>query len=105
MQKANQYMTEQEKVNGLLIQWLEEFKSMFGNYPEAQPTIQEVEAALSQYKEVVGRVKIPLDIKRAKDARRQDGSILEYGLQWQLDRFLGDVWEIPVFFLSHTPNS
>lgn len=84
-------MNEQQKVHGLLIQWLEDFKAKFGEYSEAKSTIEEVESTLKLYKDVVEKVKIPLDIQRARDARRSDGSVLEYGLEHHLSKFENSV--------------
>jgi hypothetical protein len=36
-------------------------------------------------------VQVPIAIQKARDARRADGSVLEYGLDWHLQRFLGEV--------------
>lgn len=84
-------MSTLEKSHGLFIQWLEDFKSRFGGYPEAQPTIKEVEDALKLYQDVVGKVKVPLNIKRAREARTAQGSVLEYGLVHTLEKFTNSV--------------
>ena len=86
------YLKETEQVNGLLIQWLEEFKAKFSDYPEqAQPTIDEVESVLKLYKEKVGSAMLGINIEKARKARHADGSVLEYGLDWQMERFLRQV--------------
>jgi hypothetical protein len=36
-------------------------------------------------------VQIPIAIQKARDARRADGSVLEYGLEWHLKRFISEV--------------
>lgn len=77
--------------NGLLVQWLEDFKSKFGGFVEAIATIEEVETALKRYKEFYAAVSLPLALKKAREARKADGSVLEYGLDWQLERFTGAV--------------
>lgn len=81
------YLQQLEKTNGLLIYWLEEFKSKFAQYSEAKSTMEEVENALKLYKEKTEAVRIPLAIKKAKEARKADGSVLEYGLDYHLKRF------------------
>lgn len=85
--ESDEQMASMEKTHGLFIQWLEDFKSRLGHLPEAQPTIKEVEEALHLYQDVVGKVKIPLDIKRAVEAR----GVLEYGLTWTLEKFTNAV--------------
>lgn len=97
--KATEYMNTQERTANQLTQWLEDFKSKFGEYPESHKTIGEVESALKTYKEVVGKVKVPLDIKRARSARKEDGSILEYGLEWTVNRLV-DAVGVPLFMYS-----
>ena len=79
--------------------WLEDFKSKFGQYDEAKPTIDEVEAALKLYKDTIGASKLKIDIEKARDARREHGSVLEYGLEWHLSRFVDDVgvYELSLF--------
>ena len=65
------------------------FKANFEQYEQAAPTIEKCEAVLSLYDSVVGAAKIPLAIQNAVNARRADGSNLEYGLEHHLDRFKG----------------
>lgn len=74
-----------------MIEWLEDFKAKLGEYEEAKSTIQEVEEALHLYKEVTDKVRIPWVIEKARDARKADGSVLEYGLTWHLERFVAAV--------------
>jgi hypothetical protein len=87
---VDSYLEEQSKSNSLFVQWLEDFKSKFGEYTEAQPTIVEVEEALKLYKDAVGKVAIPLAIDKARKARKPD-SIFEYGMTWHLEKFLNKV--------------
>lgn len=74
-----------------MIEWLEDFKAKLGEYKEAQPTIQEVEGALQSYKELTDKIRIPWAIEKAREARSKDGSVLEYGLTWHLERFVDAV--------------
>ena len=74
-----------------MVQWLEGFKSSYNQYQEAWPVIDECELVLQQYKDVVGAVKIPLEIQNARKARKADGSVLEYGLEFHLKGLNGAV--------------
>jgi hypothetical protein len=71
--------------------WLEDFKSRYGEYEEATATINEVEDALRLYKDVVESAKVKLEIQRAIEAKKEQGSVLEYGLDFHLSRFVTDV--------------
>ena len=89
---VDEYMKNLEKSNGLLVLWLEDFKSKFGGNIEALPTIEGVELALQKYREFYAQVRLPIEIKNARNARKADGSILEYGLDLQLERFSNSVF-------------
>ncbi len=71
----------------LLNRWLSDFKGRFGRYPEAQSTIARVEEALALYQERVVAVNYRVEIARAIE----DRSVLEYGLDYHLPRFLDAV--------------
>ena len=86
-ERDNEWITNQEKQNGLLVQWLEDFKSKLGQYELAKPTIDECEAVLELYNKVVNAVRVPLEIQNARNARTSDGSVLEYGLEYHLRNF------------------
>ena len=75
----------------LLIQWLETFKSKFAEYEQSQVTIRECDSILEKYRSVVDPVRIPLLIQNAKNARREQGSCLEYGLDYHLKGFTNAV--------------
>ena len=70
-----------------MLTWLEGFKAKFEQYQEAEATIEKCETVLSLYDSVAGAAKAQLDIQNAVNARRADGSNLEYGLEHHLDRF------------------
>jgi hypothetical protein len=75
-----------------LVEWIEDFKSRFSDYPEeARPTIDEVESALNLYKQTIEPAMLKVNIQKARAAKRAEGSVLEYGLTWHLERFVGDV--------------
>ena len=57
------------------------------DYTEAQETINECENALNLYKTIVDPLRIPLLIQNARNARRKDGSCLEFGLDYHLEKF------------------
>jgi hypothetical protein len=46
---VEEYLNNLSQTKELLIQWLEDFKSKFGQYELARPTIDEVESALKEY--------------------------------------------------------
>ena len=73
------------------MQWLEDFKSKCGEYEEANETIQECENALALHRRVVDSARVPLLIQNARNARRADGSCLEYGLDYHLKNLSGQV--------------
>ncbi len=56
----------------------------FQEYPQAESTISQSEALLQLYNEKVNVVKVPLDIQKARNARKAQGSNLEYGLDSHL---------------------
>lgn len=71
-------------MNNTLVQWLEDFRSRFGEYEEAQPTIVQVETALQFYSKVVGGSQLTHAVAKAVE----DHSLLPNGLEWHLQRFL-----------------
>ena len=75
------------KEKELLVQWLEEFKSQYGHYSQSEPTISSVEKALTLYESTVSKLKVPLDIQNARNARKKDGSCLEYGFDHHYSGF------------------
>ena len=79
-ERDNEWIDAQSKSKELLVQWLEDFKSKFGEYEESWKTIEECEAVLSLYKSIILPLKVPLEIQNARNARKKDGSVLEYGL-------------------------
>ena len=90
-ERDNEWIDERTKQKELLVEWLEDFKSKLGQYEEALETIEECEKALELYKKVVDSVRIPLMIQNARNARKNDGSCLEYGLEYHLRNFIGPV--------------
>ena len=90
-EKDNEYIENMNKRKELLVEWLEDFKSKLGEYNEAQETIKECERCLEQCNKVVEGGRIPLMIQNARNARAEDGSCLEYGLDYHLDHFTSAV--------------
>ena len=80
-------------MNSLLTTWLEDFKSRFYEYldTEGKVTVEECEAALKLYKDVIVANRLKIDIQKAIDARADQGSVLEYGLEHHLERFVSNV--------------
>jgi hypothetical protein len=89
--QVDEYLEKQSKINGLLILWLEDFKSCFAEFDEAQETIKQVEDGLALYRTHVLASKVKLDVERSRDARQKDGSVLEYGLEHHLTRFTSEI--------------
>ena len=73
-----------EKENNAITQWIESFKSKYGEQEDAQDIIKQVEDALTLFQNVVGKGKAKVEIQRAIEAR---GTPLEYGIKWHLERF------------------
>ena len=99
-----QWMDDLTKSKDKLLEWLESFKSQYNQYEQAWPTIEECELTLQKYNEIVQKVKIPIEIQKAKNAKAKDGSVLEYGLDYHLRNFGGAVsypkeYKINFFYL------
>jgi hypothetical protein len=95
---VDDYVERQSKVYNLLVEWLEDFRSRFGQHDEAQPTIDEVNQGLALYQQVVLASKRKIDLQKAIEARAPN-SVLEYGLNFHLERFLSEVTPTSVLFL------
>ncbi len=80
-------------MNGLLIKWLDNFRTKFGHLPDAQPYIKRVEEALALYQEAIVKTEYKVEIAKTIE----DRSILEYGLDYHLPRFV----EAVSFLLIH----
>lgn len=87
---VDEYVKERTKEHSLLSTWLEDFRAKFGEYEEANYTIQQVESALKLFNDVVGAAKLKIDIQKAID----DRSILENGVEWHLERFITQVSQL-----------
>eukprot|EP01124_Arcella_intermedia_P033172 TRINITY_DN7876_c0_g2_i2.p1 TRINITY_DN7876_c0_g2~~TRINITY_DN7876_c0_g2_i2.p1 ORF type:complete len:2631 (-),score=708.58 TRINITY_DN7876_c0_g2_i2:12-7805(-) len=85
-ERSNEWIKKVEAKVQLLLEWLENFKSRFLQYPEAFPIIRRCEKVLENAKSLLESIKIPQQIKNAKNARKQDGSVLQYGLDFHLER-------------------
>ena len=83
------------------MEWLEDFKSKFGEYLESHETVEECEALLETYNNVVEAVRIPLMIQNARNARKADGSCLEYGIEYHLKNLNAAV----CILLNNAPTS
>jgi hypothetical protein len=79
-ERDNQWLTERTKEHTLLVEWLENFRSQFGEYSEADATFQECSAVLEKYATKVEKIRKPLEIQNAVLAK----DILEYGLDHHL---------------------
>jgi hypothetical protein len=63
----------------------------YGEYEDAKPIVEDVQAALRQYRTSIGGAKAKVDVMRAVRARKADGSILEYGLDYHVKDFTDKV--------------
>jgi cytochrome c peroxidase len=86
--RVDAYLESTEKAYTLLVQWVEDFRSKYGEYEDAQPTILKIEEALALYKDTIGRSRVKIEVQRARDARKAQGSVLEYGLDYHLSKFV-----------------
>jgi hypothetical protein len=78
-----------KKEYNLLVEWFEQFKQQFGEMPEAQETVNQALNALGKYKDTVPKYLVPLAIKNARNKKKAEGSVLEYGLDGHLERMNG----------------
>ena len=76
-ERDNEYIADATKRRELLDMFLSDFSARFSQYEEAAKTISECEAVLKKYDDVIGAVKVPLDIQNARNARTKEGSCLE----------------------------
>ncbi len=74
--EVDRYLERMAKHNSCLIQWLEDFKSKYGEHEDAQKPIKDTEDALRKYKEKIGPIMTKVNIAKAIDARAKDGSPL-----------------------------
>ena len=86
---VDSYLEDTAKTQNLLLQWLDDFRARFEEYEDAQPIIKSIEEALALYKQVIGASRVKIDVQKARDARKAQGSVLEYGLSHFLERFTG----------------
>jgi hypothetical protein len=99
-----EWMKQRSKENNSLIAWLENFKSQFTSAAEATETINQCQTALSKYQKIVGPLRQAVEIQEAVNARKADGSALEYGLTHHLTR-MTDVLQKGTTIPSLLPSS
>jgi hypothetical protein len=66
---VDDYLSSMATTQGLLVQWLEDFKSRFGDYSEAAAVIAQVEDSLKLYQRVIGDSAAKVTIQKAIEAR------------------------------------
>ena len=93
-------MEERTKECDLLTEWLEDFKSKLGEYEEAHDTIHECKHVRKHCKKAMKKARIPLMVKTARDARRADGSCLEYGLEYHSKNMKNAVGSLYLLLLN-----
>ena len=89
--KDTKWVEERTTQKDLLVQWLEDFKCKHGENPESRDTIAECDNAISLCDSKLVAIRVPLMIRTARNARRKDGSCLEYGLKYHLEHFTSAV--------------
>ena len=94
-------MSEMEKENNRITQWLEDFKSKYGDHEDAKEIINEVETAMKSYVTNIVSAKAKIEIQKAVEARRAQGSVLEYGLKYHLDNFVRPVTIVIITLISN----
>lgn len=85
--RRDKYIDDQTKEQGLIVQWLENFKAKFGEIPEAKPTITEVEEALTLFNNVIGKIEIALSFFNTY-FQLQDESKQTFFVQLKLEELL-----------------
>ena len=90
-EEQTSFVEEQITAKDLLVEWLEDFRSKLGHYDEATPTIEECEAVLAKHRLVVDSVRGRMAVSSAREARHAQGSCLEYGLDYHLEKFTASV--------------
>ena len=53
-ERRDEYVNWMEKENNAITQWLENFKSKYGEFEDAKDIIKQVEEAQSSYKTIIG---------------------------------------------------
>ena len=86
-ERDNEWMNARAKDRDCLIEWLEGFKAKYQQYEQARETISTCEDLLDKYRTVTDPYRVPLLIQNARNARKAQGSCLEYGLDYHLRSF------------------
>ena len=84
-------MKQRTEEKDRLERWFDAFNAEFDGVPAAKATHKQVHKALKLYKKKMAEVRVPLLVKKARNARRADGSVLEYGLEHHLNGFVNAV--------------
>ena len=53
-ERRDEFVQNQTKEQGLIVQWLDDFRSRFDTFEDAQAIIKQVEEALVLYNDVIG---------------------------------------------------
>lgn len=85
--EAKEWANNISKQQALLVRWNEDFRSCFEYVEAAQPLLKRVQEALEQFRQIFGKTVVPLAIQQAVHARKADGSVCEYGLKYELEKF------------------
>ena len=104
-ERDNEWLAKVTKAKELLVTWLEDFRSKFEIFPASEPIIVECEKHLVSFEEVVNPIRIPLSIQNARNARKADGSVLHYGLDFHLKGFTKEVYILLLIILILVLNN
>jgi hypothetical protein len=85
--EAKEWASDISKQQALLVRWNEDFRARFEYVEAAQPLIKRVQEALEKFRQVFGDRVVSLAIQQAVHARKEDGSVCEYGLKHELEKF------------------
>lgn len=83
-ERSEAWLEKRIKEKQIFTEWIEGFRAQFLGVTEATATITEAENLLAELKQAVDKVRMPIAIQKARDAR--DGP-LTYGLKFHLEAF------------------
>lgn len=90
-ERDNEFVADVEKRQKLLVEWFEDFKSKFSAYKEAVQTMTECDNMLAKSQALLASCKGRLEVQNALNARKAQGSVLEYGFSHFMEHFNGSL--------------
>lgn len=79
-ERDNEWLAQNIQYKEMLVNWLEDFRSRFEFFTEAQETIRECESILQKSEQILKPIRAPLQIQNARLSR----DILPYGLDYHI---------------------